>query len=224
MNGRHELKYYISPLDCANLRTKLGIVAKKDENADDSGGYKIRSLYFDNYDDKAVIEKLSGQSKREKFRLRFYGNNVTFVRLEKKSKANRLTYKRSTSITINQCQSLLNGDYTCLHETTEQSILFSELYSKMRYQGLRPKNIVEYRREAYVYKAGNVRITLDSQIRTSNNIYDFLDPNLITIPATQAIIMEVKYDGFFPDVIRDLVQIGGYTQTEFSKYVVARMV
>jgi hypothetical protein len=52
----------------------------------------------------------------------------------------------------------------------------------------------------------------------------FLNPELPTIPSASSIILEVKYDGFLPDVIRDILQIGWRNQTEFSKYVVARLV
>jgi len=65
MNGRHELKYYINASDYAQLRARLRIVAKPDENAAADGGYIVRSLYFDDYADKAVFEKLSGLSRRK---------------------------------------------------------------------------------------------------------------------------------------------------------------
>ena len=99
-----------------------------------------------------------------------------------------------------------------------------ELYTKIRCQNLRPRSIVEYRREAYTYRAGNVRVTFDSNIRMSNSVARFLNSDLITIQAANAIIMEIKYDGFMPDIIRDILQIGWRNQTEFSKYVVARLV
>jgi hypothetical protein len=94
----------------------------------------------------------------------------------------------------------------------------------MHYQNLRPTNVVTYRREAYRYHAGNVRITFDSQIKTSNNVNGFLNPDGAVIPATDKIILEIKYDGFLPDIIRDIVQIGWRNQLEFSKYVVSRLV
>ncbi|ABX41088.1 polyphosphate polymerase domain-containing protein [Lachnoclostridium phytofermentans] len=220
--GRHEHKIYVNTSDFMQLSAKLKYIAKPDENVLEDGGYKIRSLYFDNYTDKAVVEKLSGQSKREKFRLRYYNDDTSFIRLERKSKANRLCYKESAVITAEQCESLLLGNYDCLK--LPDSPLLMELYTKIRYQNLRPKNIVDYRREAYTYHAGNVRITFDSNIRTSNSVVGFLNPALTTIPAANAIIMEIKYDGFLPDIIRDILQIGSRNQTEFSKYVVARLV
>ncbi len=222
MNGRHELKYYINSADYAQLCARLRTVAKLDKNADVDGKYTIQSLYFDNYTDKAVIEKLSGLSRREKFRLRYYNTDTSFIKLEKKSKVNRLCYKESATITKEQCIALLEGNYDVL-KVPEMPLLM-ELYTKIHYQNLRPRSIVNYNREAYVYHAGNARITFDSQIKTSNNVMGFLNPELAAIPAANSIILEVKYDGFLPDIIRDIVQIGWRNQTEFSKYVVARLV
>lgn len=222
MNGRHELKHQINASDCAQLRARLKAVAKLDENAGENGGYKVRSLYFDNYSDKAVVKKLAGLSRREKFRLRYYNDDTSFIRLERKSKANRLSYKEKAPITAEQCAALLEGQYEPLRKP--ESPLLMELYTKIRYQNLRPISIVEYQREAYKYPAGNVRVTLDSGIRTSNSAAGFLNPHMTTIPAANTIIMEIKYDGFLPDIIRHILQIGGRNQTEFSKYVVGRLV
>ena len=222
MSGRHELKHYINAADYAQLRARLRAVANPDENAGEDASYKVRSLYFDSYTDKAVTEKLSGLSKREKFRLRYYRDDISFIRLEKKSKVNRLSFKETAPITAQQCRALLTGNYDCLKSTDEQ--LLMELYAKIRYQNLRPRSIVDYYREAYTYRAGNVRITFDSNIRTSNSVKGFLDPTLVTIPAAAAIILEVKYDNFLPDIIRDITKIGNRNQTEFSKYVAARLV
>ena len=222
MDGRHEIKLYVNTADCAQLRARLRTIAKPDEHAVDDSGYDIRSLYFDNYSDKAVIDKLSGQSRREKFRLRYYNGDTSFIRLERKSKDNKLCNKETAVVTQEQCMSILLGDYECLKVPDDP--LLMEMYTKIRYQNLRPKSIVDYHREAYAYRAGNVRVTFDSNIRTSNSVIGFLNPHLVTIPAAGAIIMEIKYDAFLPDIIRDALQIGWRNQAEFSKYVVARLV
>lgn len=222
MNGRHELKYYINSVDYAQLRVRLRTVAKLDENALEDGTYKVHSLYFDNYNDKIVMEKLSGLNSREKFRLRYYNEDTSFIRLEKKSKTNTICYKETVPITTEQCAALLKGEYGCLKMPNVP--LFMELYTKIHYQNLRPRSIVDYYREAYVYQIGNVRITFDSHIKTSNSTASFLNPKVTTIPATSVIILEIKYDGFLPNIIRDSLQIGWRNQTEFSKYVVAKFV
>ena len=51
--------------------------------------------------------------------------------------------------------------------------LMNELYAKMKGQLLQPKTVVCYDREAFCYKPGNVRITMDRNLRTMGNIHDF---------------------------------------------------
>lgn len=220
--SRHEHKLYINLSDYMQLSSKLKHIAQLDKNSAEGNGYKIRSLYFDNYADKAVMEKLSGLSRREKFRIRLYNDDASFIRLEKKSKANRLCYKESAFITKEQCHEVLEGRYDFLKEGPDP--LFLELYTKIINQNLRPKTIVDYTREAYIYPAGNVRVTFDKFIKTSNKVQGLFDPMLVTVPAANAIILEIKYDGFIPEIIRQTIQIGNRHETEFSKYVVSRLV
>ena len=56
----------------------------------------------------------------------------------------------------------------------------------MQTQGLQPKTIVDYTREAFVYAPGNVRVTLDYNIRTGITGTDFLKKTCVTIPAGNA--------------------------------------
>ena len=101
--------------------------------------------------------------------------------------------------------------------------LVEELYCKMRFQGLRPKTIVDYTREPFTYAPGNVRVTLDYQIRTGLNGIDFLNQDCVTVPAGDApAILEVKWDAFLPSVIRDIVQLEGRHTSAFSKYAACR--
>ena len=85
--------------------------------------------------------------------------------------------------------------------------------------------MVSYIREPYVYEAGNVRVTFDSQIRTSLFHRELLEKNPYDISAQNHLgemILEVKYDAFLPAVIVDLLQIGGIRQQAFSKYGACR--
>lgn len=218
---RHEKKLAINYIDWAQLRSHLKYVAKPDEHAGADGSYRIRSLYFDNYRDKAVVEKLAGMSHREKFRFRYYGDDTGFIRLEKKSKHERMTNKQAAAISAGLCQDIIKGDHSALLHSDSPVLI--ELYEKMQTQLLRPKTIVDYKREAYVYGPGNVRITIDSCIRTSAHVGDFLKPESITVPATGITVLEIKYEAFLPDIIRDALQLNARHETEFSKYVVSRI-
>lgn len=69
-----------------------------------------------------------------------------------------------------------------------------------------------------------VKVLFDKDIRTSNNSYGLFNPELVTIPATNATILEIKYNGFIPEIIRQILRMDSRNETEFSKYVVSRLV
>lgn len=220
--GRYELKHYINHSDLLQLRARLPCVMERDKNSDENGGYRIRSLYFDNYNDKILREKIDGVDEREKFRLRFYNDDTSFIRLEKKSKKGGLCFKENSPISFFACQSILSGDYNALKENNNPLLL--ELYTKLHYELLRPKNIVDYRRDAFVFTAGNVRITLDCDIRASSNTADFLNSQYISIPIPEVIVLEIKYDNFLPEVIRNITSLTNRQSTAFSKYAASRII
>ena len=221
MDYRHEWKHEISVSDMIAIRQRLRAVATVDPHAVD-GSYSIRSLYFDNFVDKALREKIDGVNRREKFRIRYYHGDLSLIRLEKKSKWNGLGNKQSATLTAEEAQKIVDGDWGWMIESERP--LVQELYCKMKSQGLRPKTIVDYVREPFVYAPGNVRVTLDYDIRTGLLCTDFLNPNCVTIPVQNApIILEVKWDAFLPAVIQDAIQLRGRHSAAFSKYAVCRM-
>ncbi len=218
---RHEFKHEISYGDMLVLRQRLSAVMKADTHAI-NGKYFIRSLYFDNAADKALREKIDGVNIREKFRIRYYNGDTSLIHLEKKSKINGLCLKDSVTLSENQTQAILDGNYEWMSKSNVP--LVRELYGKMLSQGLRPKTIVDYTREPFVFLPGNVRVTLDYNIRTGMSCTDFLNPNCVTVPAGDtSIILEVKWDEYLPDIIRDCVQLLNCRTGAFSKYAVCRI-
>lgn len=221
MQLRHEYKIYLNKSDYYAIKPRLKAVMKPDAYVLSDGSYKIRSLYFDNYEDKALKEKADGISRREKFRIRCYNFNHDFIRVEKKIKLAGLGTKLSARITKDEVARLIQGDYEFLKHSG--NAVLTELYAKMKHQLLRPKTIVDYTREPFVYAAGNVRVTLDYGIRTGLGSINMLDPNLPAVPTEEGlVILEVKYDNFLPTVIRDIVNAGGREASAFSKYMSCR--
>lgn len=220
MDLRHEVKHEISYTDMLILRQRLRAVAYPDPHAVD-GKYLIRSLYFDNLSDKALREKINGTPQREKFRIRYYNGDTSFIHLEKKSRIDSLGNKQSASLTREQAQSIVDGDTDWMPES--ELPLIRELYSKMRTQGIAPKTIVDYTREPFVFPAGNVRVTLDYNIRSGMRCTDLLKPDCVTVPVSDSIILEVKWDGFLPDIIRDAVHLTDTRAGAFSKYAACRI-
>lgn len=221
MKFRHEFKHEITEFDYLMLKNRLTCTIYPDKNGD-NGKYQIRSLYFDNIYDTALREKLDGVNHREKFRIRSYNFQNDFIRLEKKSKINGLCNKVSAKISAENVASIIKGDIAFLEQ--EEAPLLQELYIKMTTQGMEPKTIVDYTREAFTFPAGNVRITLDYDIRTGLSSTDFLNRDCVTVPAgDKVIILEVKWDEFLPDFVRDAVQMTGRKSAAFSKYAACRI-
>ena len=221
MKFRHEYKHQVNLADIYGLKTRLSAVVKHDSNCDADGTYFVKSLYFDNYMDKALREKIDGVNKREKFRIRYYGTDTSFIRLEKKSKINGLCNKVTCRISAEKCQKIIDGDIEFMKDSEHE--LMRELYSKMKYQLLRPKCIVAYTRECFVYPPGNVRVTLDMNICGSNNVKEFLNPDLPFLQTYHEAILEVKWDEYLPQIIRDLVQVKSRRSAAFSKYAAIRI-
>ena len=218
---RHEWKHEISSADLLAIRQRLRAVAESDPHAQ-GGRYLIRSLYFDNLDDKALREKIDGVNLREKFRIRYYNGDTSVIHLEKKSRRAGLGTKFSAALSREEAQRIVDGDPDWMMDSGRP--LVQELYCKMRWQGLRPKVIVEYTREPFIYRPGNVRVTFDYDIRTGLSCTDFLNPDCVTIPAGDApILLEVKWDAFLPNIIRDAVQTPGRHAEAFSKYAQCRI-
>lgn len=85
--------------------------------------------------------------------------------------------------------------------------------------------IVEYERTAFVEPVGNVRVTFDKNIGGTTEIKTFFDEYIPAVPALPAgvHILEVKYDEFLPDYIKEILEIGSLRRTSFSKYYYTRI-
>lgn len=218
---RHEYKHPITYQDYLIITGRLKHLAGQDKHVGEDGTYRVRSLYFDNLSDKALREKIDGVDRREKFRIRYYNDDTSFIRLEKKCKIRGLCEKVSAPITREEVILLCHGDTSFLRLSDKE--LFRELYAKMQYQMLRPKVIVDYKREPYVYGPGNVRITFDSDIRTSLYENSLFEKELLTMPVQEeGILMEVKYDAFLPEIMQMAVRVPNRQAEAFSKYAVCR--
>lgn len=222
MKFRHEVKHYINISDYYSIMSRLKYVIKRDNNSSDEGEYKIRSIYFDNYANKVLMEKLIGINNRDKFRIRYYNDNLDLIKLEKKSKINGLCLKITEPISKEECEKLIQGNIEFLKTSSKK--LFNELYVKMKNQFLKPKTIVDYTREAYIYKAGNVRITFDKKIRTGIWNINFLNQDVVTksVISNDYMVLEVKWDEYLPELIQDCVQ-QFRRSTSVSKYALCRM-
>ncbi len=221
MDYRHEIKHMISPGDAAAIRANLTAVAKLDSHARERGHYCIRSLYFDDPLDTALHEKLDGVNERRKFRIRYYNDDLSYIMLECKMKRDGVGCKPQERLTLEETQRIIQGDIGWMVASGKP--LLVALYVDMKVRHLQPKTVVQYRRVPFVYGPGNVRVTIDWDIRTGAP-RDFLDPKGLTLPIEDDVtLLEVKWDEYLPTIIRQAAALKGRTPTAFSKYAACRV-
>ena len=185
-------------------------------------GYCVRSLYFDTIYDKDYFEKLDGLELRRKIRLRIYHPEDNFALLEMKQKQGKYQLKRSLRITRDDAKALIDGDYTPLLRYPED--FAAECYALMQMQLYRPKTIVEYRRKAFIAKENKIRITFDHQITSTESDMNLFSKDLNMNPVLDPFttVLEVKFNGFLLDYIKDLLSNAQKSELSVSKYMLAR--
>ncbi len=215
---RHEEKHQVNLREALVLSRRLEKLFPRDPHAGPEGSYQVVSLYYDDPYDTALRQKLDGVNRREKFRLRYYGEEPAFFKLEKKYKVKGLCGKGSCRLSREEGERLLRRDFAFLLEKEEP--LAREFYAKLR-RGLAPKTVVRYTREAFLYAPGNVRVTLDGDIRAGAP-ERFLIPQKL-LPALGGLaVVEVKYDAFLPEIVKLAVQVPNRQGTACSKYALCR--
>ena len=221
---RHELKYIISEGEHKLLATRIKACLKQDYHAARNGGeYLIRSLYFDDPFDSAVAEKADGVGSRDKFRIRIYNLSDSTIKLERKHKEGQYIKKDSVSLSRQDCDEIVRGKLECLKHN--DSPFAMQFYGIFKANHLKPKVLVDYTREPYVFPAEDVRITFDKNVRTAMRCTDLFNPNVITYPVwdlRNCMILEVKFNESLPQYVGELLTLGSSQRTAASKYVFCR--
>jgi hypothetical protein len=219
---RHEMKYYLNTRDYELLRAMVASLLVPDKHSLD-GGYHIRSLYFDDYENSGMHEKISGVQHRKKYRIRIYNKSDDFIRLERKFKDGQYVSKDSVRLYRDEYERILERDYSFLLQKDSQ--LAHDFYRELMHRGSKPAAVVDYYREAFVHHVEDVRITFDTDLRTAYFSKDIFDPDLQTMPMFDdgLMVMEVKYNRYLPVYIKAIINnAGAVSRSAVSKYVICR--
>ena len=196
-----------------------------DPHTPEKGRYVIHSLYFDDYKDTSVYTTDSGLSKRFKWRIRYYDEDLNYIVLERKEKLDSICHKKSCKLTLNEYEAIVSGNITDILYDTDKNLI-KELARDMMLYNYSPKVIIDYERIAYVEEITNVRITFDMKICASYELDNFLQGDYSRFYVNQGGInvLEVKFDDILPSYIRNVVESYGFKQTSFSKYYYGRKI
>lgn len=186
----------------------------------ENGEYRVTSLYFDDLYNSAYLDKANGMLTRRKFRVRSYNLSPDHITLEAKHKDNEFVSKLTNRLTVEQYRALLTGDIGFMSGRDGENSAFGEFYRSDRLVRLKPRVIVDYRREALIYPFGNVRITFDKRLSTCYNTLDMFDKSAFFSPIySKEIILEVKFDEYIPECIQSTLHGIKSAQQSVSKYI-----
>lgn len=219
--SRVELKYSISHFQYISLSERLGNILVQDPNNGETG-YNIRSLYFDSYSDKDFYDKLAGLENRKKIRLRIYSCDDKKAKLEIKRKYGDSQEKKTALIDREDAEELIKQNYEVL--TKYDSDVVSMIYNIMKIDRVRPVVLVEYKRKAFIHPMNNIRLTLDSEIKSSETNFDLFNQDVVLSPTNDYYqsILEVKYNGIIFKWITDVLNYYDLNRQSYSKYMMSR--
>lgn len=221
MEYRHEMKFLVSDAQLELVRSRLKVLMHPDIHQK-TGGYTVRSLYFDDHYNSCMRENEDGIDNRKKYRIRIYDGDDRVIKLEKKMKFRGMTRKMETDISRQECLCYMSGSPPALRSS--DSRLKKEIYGEIKAGGLHPVVIVEYDRSAFTESRGNVRITFDRNISGCRDTDTFLDKEIRRVPLLPkgSHVLEVKYDELLPEYISQALNLGTLQRSSFSKYWYSR--
>lgn len=152
----------------------------------------VNSIYFDDMFNSAIYQNLNGDQRKQKIRLRWYGNkSILNPNLEIKNKNLFLTTKTNKKI-------LIKGNYP---DNNFLLRLIEKIKAKSPFLiNYSPITSTHYYRHYFISKNKKVRATIDDQVfyRSINN----LRINPLKKNDTN-LILELKYDKIYDQYVRD---------------------
>lgn len=220
---RKEMKYYIPYIQYIALSSLLSKAMKHDRYNVPMKGYLVRSLYFDTLDNKSFEEKMAGLEEKTKYRLRIYGLNDKAVKFEIKKKFNDMIVKESALISREDAKQVQNKNYEVLLKYKDP--ILNKIYKEFKKCLYQPVLLVDYWREAYVWDFNNIRIVFDRFLKSSSLQLDVFNKDVFATRKIKKcmVIMEIKYNNFIPDFIKNMMQIPNFTRSAISKYAIGRL-
>lgn len=219
--NRREIKYSISEVDYYCYLNLFNTILKMDPHSKE-GSYTVRSLYFDTPMNDDYYSKMSGEEVRKKIRLRLYDVHTERVKLELKRKINVNQVKETVWISATDAKALVEMKYDVLLKYEEKTA--QTIYNIMSLGQYRPVVLIDYDRRAFYHEENNIRITLDSQIRSSEIDFDLFSEDVLMVPAftTYHAILEVKFNGDLFSWITEVLKGRDTVNQSLSKYCLSR--
>ena len=147
----------------------------------------INNIYFDSLNFDAYYENVEGESERNKYRLRWYGDRFNTINpiFEVKMKKDQVNKKKSLKIpeigfkSFNDVEKV--NDHILNYMEGEETTLFFEMINKI------PTLLNGYQRDYFLSKDGETRLTID------RNLFFYNCRNNQEYYENDIMVVEVKY-------------------------------
>lgn len=193
-----QLHYQITPEDYTALRECLSTKAVGESARD------VHTMFFTSYLDR--MPAYSGQElavPTARFSLNYYDGDPTYLILERRMNGQRT----SAMVAEAECRALLAGETGWL--LNRHNPLLLDFYDGLTERMLLPQMLVSYQREIYTADGLDLCVALDTNIHSSMDYMNFLDPGQLeqdTMEQETRILMEVSYSSRIPDNVLCLLE------------------
>ena len=214
---RHELKFACDEAASAELRMWLRL--------DRSGirrlfpARRVQSLYLDTTYQRALADNLAGLSAREKLRFRWYGDDSRLVpgTLEYKRRENALGWKETLAV----AEPIAIEGAERRRFVAELARRLDQRWRERVLAGFEPAQWVSYRREYFTSADRRVRLTLDTQLRFSDQRVRARLSDAARTPAPRYLVLELKCAPADLEAAHDIASRLPLPLGRCSKYVLA---
>ncbi len=212
---RYELKYLMDQQQFKEVKRAI------DDNMriDGFGHSLINNIYLDTENYLLARRSIDKPVYKEKLRIRSYGtvkeDDPVFVELKKKYES--VVYKRRLSMPLNEAMEWFTS-VNAYHPDTQ---IGREIdYTRQRYEGIGPRMLLSYEREAYrPIDGSDLRITLDTNIRARLEDVELTSiPGGIDVAPKGTVLMELKTLYGFPSWLNSVLSANRVYKISFSKY------
>lgn len=196
-----QLHYQITQEDYHALRACLA------ERAEEERSGSVHTMFFASYRDYITSQTgqmtVAAERMSSRFSLNYYDDDPSYLILERRIDGQRT----SAMVAEAECRALLAGETDWL--LNRHNPLFMDFYDGLTTQMLLPQMMVTYQREIYTAGELDLCVALDTNIRSSLQHMDFLDPVQLaqeTANREGRILMEVSYSDRIPDDVLCLLE------------------
>jgi len=221
---RIEYKYYVPLMVRPYLLDDLQKFTFLDSHIQKKEGcYYIASVYFENYEFKNYFEKIEGDPRRQKLRLRFYKplEKNQWVNIELKHKIFDRCFKEKIKIEDSIFKNLYSSSFAEMDYNSSDPIL-KKFIITVKKDNLYPFIRIDYKRKAFFASCDSkVRITFDFEVKCAPFLREIKQEPYIPVLTEDMGILEIKTPCYFPFWLSEIIKKYNLKRTAVSKYLLS---